>query len=545
MLKQLVSNASYAVTTPIFYVNSSPHIGHLHSALIADALFIFNKLKLLSRTGPVPKLLFSTGTDEHGIKVSMASQAQSQDCRQFCDINSAKFRHLFERFELNITDFVRTTEDRHRRAVEAFWTRLDNNGAIFKSNYSGYYCPSDETFVPPNRVVFTEDGRPIDDSGNSLEMYEEDNYMFKLSDYRDEILRWLRLSKVILPSRFNDEAIAMLCERVNNQPAIGDISISRPSSRLKWGIRVPNDESQTIYVWLDALVNYLTVVGYPNTVPLVRWPIDCQVIGKDILKFHAIYWPAFLMAANMNLPKRIICHSHWLLNSTKMSKSRGNVIDPMSEADSISPDGLRYYLLRVSTSHSDSDYNHTTAVRMVNADLADNIGNLLSRCCAKAINTTQIVPTSLKCSNISSTLGPKTEELTLRLAILADECDQHYSVANFYRGLDQIMACLRLANVIFHEKQPWVLVKEGGHRNNSTIHDLLVLMIECLRICSIVMEPIVPRLSQKIYKKLGFQNTSWSDAKMRDLNRIESESDRSINNESDAILFRRIREQLK
>lgn len=284
--------------------------------------------------------IYSTGTDEHGIKVQRAAEGKNLDPQIFCDQVSCRFQKLCQEFNASNTHFIRTTDANHKEVVQKFWNKLKESGHIYKSKYQGWYCSSDEAFVT-NVEDVTKDGvtkKVSSESGNEVEWIEEENYMFKLSQFQEPLLKWLdTVPPVIIPNSFH----SLVKQTVSR--GIQDLSISRPSSRLSWAIPVPNDESQTIYVWLDALVNYLTVAGYPDA---KQWPPDLHVIGKDILKFHAIYWPAFLMAVGMEPPRRILCHSHWTISDEKMSKSKGNVVDPFKKALEFSPEGLRYFLLR-------------------------------------------------------------------------------------------------------------------------------------------------------------------------------------------------------
>lgn len=269
---------------------------------------------------------------------------------RFCDEISKKFKDLVRDFEIDNTDFIRTSEQRHIQAVNKFWSVLVEKGHIYKAKYQGWYCVSDETFVGDLQVEdVLRDGKTIkvsSESGHPVEWSEEENYMFRLSSFVEPLKAWLEKNdQVIRPKIFHDLVLHQLSKGLH------DISISRPSSRLHWGIPVPNDSSHTIYVWLDALVNYLTIVDYPNCGS--KWPIDCHVIGKDILKFHAIYWPAFLLAAGLELPRKYICHSHWTIDDIKMSKSRGNVVDPYEMKKDYGVESLRYYLLREGVPHHD------------------------------------------------------------------------------------------------------------------------------------------------------------------------------------------------
>ncbi|KAI1285903.1 Methionine--tRNA ligase, mitochondrial [Halotydeus destructor] len=494
------SNGSYNVSTPIFYVNAEPHIGHLHSLLVADSLHRFHKLLGAKNTR------FSTGTDEHGLKIQKAAQLNEIPPKLFCDNVSKKFQELSSAFDIDCTDFVRTSEERHLKAVNHFWRTLIDKQFIYKSNYEGWYCTSDETFVPTSQIEEVErNGTKVkvsSESGNPVEWVSEENYMFKLSELTEKLSRWLNENpRAIEPSKFHDLVKHYLSQ------GLPDLSVSRPRSRLSWGIAVPGDETQTIYVWLDALVNYLTVTGYPN--PSHDWPFDCHVVGKDIIKFHAIYWPAFLMAADLPLPKKIICHSHWTVDDLKMSKSRGNVVNPFDMRTQYGDEALRYYLLREGVPHMDGGFTQLQLTRFANGELADTFGNLLSRCVGKNINRAQEFPATPPESYFSN---DEIQELVTNLKALPEECGNHYSSAYFYKGIEAIMKCLRLANQFVQNEKPWVLAKSP--ENQGRLQNCIYTALETCRICAILLQPIVPRACSVVLDKLSIPESErlWKNA---------------------------------
>jgi methionyl-tRNA synthetase len=302
------------ITTPIFYVNGNPHIGHIYTALLADASHRWELLKA-GKDADSTAFKLLTGTDEHGVKVQTAALKAGLQPQEFVDQNSQKFRQLFQKFGIANTDFVRTTEERHKKAVTAFWHKLSSKGYIEKACYEGWYSTIDECFYSEKDVEVVNGSKEMiaKETKNPVEWIKEDNYMFDIGKFYEPLKDWLN-SGVIQPDNFLSMALTAL--RPNEK-----LSVSRDSRRLQWGIPVPGDNSQTIYVWLDALVNYLTAAGYPNSDYKNAWPPNVQIIGKDILKFHAIYWPAFLMAAELPLPKKLFVHSHWLVDGRKMSKA--------------------------------------------------------------------------------------------------------------------------------------------------------------------------------------------------------------------------------
>ncbi|KAJ1302733.1 hypothetical protein OPQ81_003046 [Rhizoctonia solani] len=389
----------YFVTTPIFYPNADPHIGHLYSMILADILARYSRLR-----HPLRPVVFSTGTDEHGLKIQQAAKEKEVSPQELCDRLSSKFKVLASNSDISHTRFIRTTDDDHVLAVKRFWKRLVERGHIYKGTHAGWYSVSDECFYPENQVENVKDPRTGEsymvskESGQRVEWSEEENYKFRLSNFRQPLIEWLQNNpQAIRPEPYYR---AILDSLTNDENATPDLSVSRPRSRLQWGIQVPGDQEHTIYVWLDALVNYLTVAGYPDNT--VAWPADISVIGKDIIRFHAIYWPAFLLALDLPPPKTLLTHGHWTKDRQKMSKSRGNVADPFlamgynqdgtskqrvvvdpeknrGELD-IGVDGVRWYMLRAGgTFETDSDWSHNQARKHYQRELSGSLGNLVSR----------------------------------------------------------------------------------------------------------------------------------------------------------------------
>lgn len=281
------------------------------------------------------------------MKVLQAAEKRNVPIEKYCDDISLQYKNLFRSCNIEFTDFVRTTEKRHKKAVAKFWNILMEKNAIYKDKYAGWYCVQDETFLTESQLHTDNAGNKFSlESGHPVEWTEEENYMFKLNKYQEDVIQWAKQENRVVPSKFNKILLDLLY-----QESLPNISVSRPSSRMKWGIPVPNDSSQNIYVWLDALTNYLTVAGYPEKLKL--WPPNIQIIGKDILKFHGIYWPAFLIAADIEPPHQLLVHSHWTVDHQKMSKSKNNVVDPVERSSLYTMEGIRYFLLREGVQHSD------------------------------------------------------------------------------------------------------------------------------------------------------------------------------------------------
>ncbi|XP_056106277.1 methionine--tRNA ligase, mitochondrial [Rhinichthys klamathensis goyatoka] len=499
----------YYITTPIFYVNASPHIGHVYSAVTADCLHRFKLLQGYNSR-------FATGTDEHGLKIQQAASNAGKDPLNFCTEVSESFKHVFQRCGILYTDYIRTTEKRHRQAVEHFWTVLHSKGFIYKGTYEGWYSTPDESFLTPTQVTDRTDseGRQIKvstESGHKVEWMKEDNYMFRLSDFRTKLLHWLRLNpSIIQPVKFHHLVLQWL------EDDIPDLSVSRQKSRLQWGISVPGDPEQIIYVWLDALVNYLTVVGYPQN-HSQWWTAVHHVVGKDILKFHAIYWPAFLLAAGLPLPQTIFVHSHWTVEGKKMSKSLGNVINPLDAMKKFTVDGLRYFLLRQGVPDSDCDYYDDKVIKMCNSELADALGGLLNRCTAPSLNPTQVYP------QFCNSCFPKEPSEALRGKAVSEDyrmveavsalpvlVEQHFETIHIYKALEAISACVRMTNAFVQRHAPWKLDRNNPG-DQQWLDTILHVSLECLRMYGILLQPVVPHLADRILSRLGVmpEERSW------------------------------------
>lgn len=497
-----MGSSRFFITTPIFYVNSGPHIGHHHTVVLADALHRLHRL-----LAPKQSTIFSTGTDEHGLKIQQAASKAKQDELTFCNGVSKQFKDLFHNTGISYTDYIRTTQDRHKKCVEHFWKTLQEKGWIYTGAYKGWYSTQDELFLSESEVkeVKHADGtlqKVSAESGHPVEWMEEKNYVFRLSEFQPDLLHWLHSSEgVVKPAKFQK----LLAHWI--EAGLQDLSVSRQSTRVHWGIRVPGDASQTIYVWLDALVNYLTVSGYPD--PNYTWPPDCHVIGKDILKFHGIYWPAFLMAAGLEPPRSILCHSHWTVNDEKMSKSKGNIVCPYKKVDKYTADGIRYFLLREGVPHSDGNFNNAKVQRLLNAELADTLGNLLSRCTAPLVNKQQIFPGYDQAAFESFPTGQRVLD---QLGGLSDKVKGRYLEGNFYQGIDEVMSMLRQTNALVQDAKPWELAKRDTAEQQ--LHAVLHVALEVLRVSAIVLQPVIPVLASRILNKLQVPEAerAWADA---------------------------------
>ncbi|KAI5641034.1 tRNA synthetases class I (M) domain-containing protein [Phthorimaea operculella] len=506
LLSSAVQRRPFYVTTPIFYVNAAPHLGHLYTAVVADAIQRFEKLN-----DPDCNVIFSTGTDEHGTKIQQAAAKAKLSLPEYCTKISDEYRALFKEFDVDYTDYIRTTEERHKKAVRHFWNKLVKKDYIYKAKYSGWYSVNDESFVPETHVKDdVRNGEKVKvsaESGHIVEWTEETNYMFRLSSFKSHLLEWLKNDGVITPAKFQKQLVDML----ESEAYFPDISVSRPSSRVHWAIRVPGDEEQSIYVWLDALINYLTVSGYPDEDAMISrgrpWPADVQVVGKDILKFHGIYWPAFLMAAKWHPPRKLVCHSHWTVDGTKMSKSLGNVVCPRNTP--VTPSALRYMLLREATMHDDANYSETKLINIANSELADTLGNLASRSCGAALNPRGEFPQLHAHELYEISQEDVTKNLFSKVEGLHEICHQHYSNYQFYKVADAVIHTLHVANLFFETHKPWELRKKPECQKQLDV--ILHITLETLRIAAIILQPIIPELSEKLLNKLsiGKDFRSW------------------------------------
>ncbi|ODN80043.1 methionine-tRNA ligase [Cryptococcus amylolentus CBS 6039] len=479
----------FYVTTPIFYVNASPHIGHLHSLLLTDVLARFSRLR-----HPERKAMFATGTDEHGMKIQQAAMKMGVDEQSFCDDVSQRFRDLAELANTSHTDFIRTTEPRHQKAVEHFWNKLVESGDIYKGTHAGWYSVSDESFYAASQVTKREsDGKMVAvENGNEVVWEEETNWKFRLQKHRQFLTEWLSQPDSVHPNPVRLNLLKQI-------PTLEDLSVSRPLSRVKWGIPVPNDPSQSIYVWVDALINYITVGGYPGG--LEGWPADVHVVGKDIIKFHALHWPALLHSASLPPPRRIIAHAHWTMDHSKMSKSRGNVVDPIGAVGQWGVDGVRWYLMRVGGSLGDDaglDYA-PDQLEVHYRLLASQIGNLLSRLSSPKILNKATAPFSFSSDN-----DPELDGL---LSNMRGEFERKMEVYGVGPACAGVMDVIFVANKLFTDLAPW-----SPETPSST--KAVTYAYHSLRLAFILLQPVIPRKAGEGLDRLGVpaERREWGDA---------------------------------
>jgi len=477
----------YYITTPIYYVNDKPHIGHAYTTILADTLSRYRNL-----VGE--DSFFLTGLDEHGLKVQQAAEKNKVSPSEHCDKMAPAFLRLWDKLNINYSDFIRTTEERHTKIVQNILSEVYNNGDIYQDEYEGWYSISEERFITEKEV----------DSGlfGEVKNIKEKNYFFKMSMYQSELITKIENDELsIQPKSRKNEVLGFL---KNN---LSDLCISRPKSRLEWGIEIPFDKDYVTYVWFDALINYISVPKYSLDMNVfdMHWPADVHLIGKDILTTHSVYWPTMLMSLDLPLPKAIFAHGWWLTDEKKMSKSLGNVIDPLMLIDEFGVDAVRYYLMADMVLGLDATFSMDSFVKKYNSDLANDLGNLVSRVCTL----------------ISKNFDNKIPQYSNKESILLnnfEHIDLKENLDNFKMDalLRDIMSFVRSVNGYMETNQPWKLVKN----DKEVAGNILYHAAESLRIAAVMLSPVMPEKSKEILNALGTNNTELSWLGLKPLDKI-------------------------
>lgn len=472
----------YYVTTPIYYVNDVPHIGHAYTTLACDVLARFKRLDGYD-------VKFLTGTDEHGQKVEKSAQEKGIDPQTFTDQVSQRFRDLLQTMNFSADDFIRTTEERHRISVQALWEKLKQNGDIYLDNYAGWYSVRDEAFYVESELTKNADGSFTAPTGAPVEWVEEASYFFKLSAWGPRLLKFYGENPdFILPKTRRNEVMSFV------EGGLNDLSVSRTT--FKWGIPVPGDDAHIMYVWLDALTNYITAVGYPDENHgefTTYWPADLHMVGKDILRFHAVYWPAFLMAAGIEPPKRVFAHGWWTNEGQKISKSVGNVIDPVELVETYGLDAVRYFLLREVPFGNDGDFSRTAMVGRMNSELANDLGNLAQRVLSMV---------NKNCDGAVPAHGPFSDDDQEMLASahgLIHQLREHMDVQAFNSALETVWVLIRACNGYVDRQAPWKLKKEDPARMGTVLY----VLVECIRHIALLLQPFMPHAMAKMLDLLA------------------------------------------
>jgi methionyl-tRNA synthetase len=468
----------FYITTPIYYPSAKPHMGHAYSSIIADFFARFKKIDGYD-------VHFLTGTDEHGLKIQRSAEKQNIAPLEFCNKISQTFRDLSKTLNLINTDFIRTTEERHKKTVQHLWCQLEKNDDIYLSKYSGWYSISDEAFYNDDEIEEIDDIKRSITSKSTVEWIEEESYFFRLSKWEKPLLEYYKSHPdFIAPESRKNEVINFV------KSGLKDLSVSRKS--FSWGINVPNNNDHVIYVWLDALTNYISALNYPNTNDKLfknYWPATIHLIGKDILRFHAVYWPAFLLAAKIKLPLKVYGHGWILSGDEKMSKSKGNILDPIEIINEYGLDPLRYYLIKEVSFGNDGNISQERLEDCINSDLANNFGNLCQRVTAFAIkNCNSLIPKKINFLKDDIKILDKYKK---NLDIIRSKIDNQD--VNFY--IDNILNSLFEVNKYFNDQEPWKK-KDDTERLNTIVFTTL----EIVRKISFLLYPIIPESSLKALK---------------------------------------------
>ena len=488
----------FYITTPIYYVNDRPHIGHAYTTLACDVIARFKRLDGFDTH-------FLTGTDEHGQKVEKSAAAAETDPQAFCDRVAQNFRDMMPVLNVSNDDFIRTTEDRHIRSVQALWKRLEEAGDIYLGSYSGWYAVRDEAFYGEDELTKHPDGTRTAPSGAEVEWVEEPSYFFRLSAWGERLLAFYEENPdFILPTARRNEVISFV------KGGLRDLSISRTS--FNWGVPVPGDDDHIMYVWLDALTNYMTAVGYPDTDSELYgrfWPADVHMVGKDILRFHTVYWPAFLLSAGLPTPKRVFAHGWWTIEGQKMSKSLGNAIAPEELVETYGLDQTRYFLLREVPFGNDGDFSREAMIHRTNGDLANDLGNLAQRVLSMIFKN---------CDGALPQPGPYSDDdralLDLAAGTLA-KVRAEIDVQALHKALSAIWDVCGAANRYVDAQAPWTLRKTDPDRMRTVLY----VLAETVRQVAILIQPIMPDAGANLLDQLkvpadarGFVHLSAANA---------------------------------
>src|SRR4051812_28889925 len=476
----------FYITTPIYYVNARPHIGHAYTTIACDT--IARRQRLLGAD-----TFFLTGTDEHGQKIERAAQAAGKSPQQYADEISSEFRALWKRMGISNDDFIRTTEERHKKRVQELFRRIRDNGYIYKGTYTGQYCVSDELYVDG-----AQPGDPCPTCGRITETVHEENYFFKLSAFQDKLLELYANPEFVRPETRRNEVISFV------RSGLRDLSVSR--STFSWGIPVPDDPKQVIYVWFDALANYITAIGYGSSHAGAQeafkkyWPADVHMIGKEIVRFHCVYWPAFLLAAGLAVPRAIVAHGWLLFEESKMSKSRGNIVRTETILDVLGSDALRYFLLREVVFGQDGSFSFDALVQRYNSDLANGLGNLASRTLTM-INRYFKGEVPYPSHAVARTADDDAIAEIARKTIA--EFNSLFEQYQFSRALEVAWSLVSAVEKYIVAPHPWALGEKQDDESRSRLATILYTSAEALRIATALAHPVMPEATAKIWEQLG------------------------------------------
>lgn len=498
----MTAKPPFYITTPIYYVNDVPHIGHAYTSLACDVIARFKRLDGFD-------VRFLTGTDEHGQKVEKSAAAAGVPPLEFCDRVSNRFRELAEKMNFSNTNFIRTTEQRHKEACQALWRKLEEKGEIYLDKYAGWYSVRDEAFYTEGDLQQGPNGEKLAPTGAPVEWVEEESYFFRLSAWGDRLLDYYTKNPdTILPVSRRNEVLSFI------KSGLRDLSVSRTS--FTWGVPVPGNDKHIMYVWIDALTNYITELGYPDQDSETfkhYWSNAMHVVGKDILRFHTVYWPAFLMAADLTPPARVFAHGWWTNEGQKISKSVGNVIDPFALVDEFGLDQTRYFLMREVPFGQDGDFSKKAATTRINADLANDLGNLAQR---------SLSMIGKNCEAAVPAYGAFTEADQAVLAAsgekLLETVRSHMERQEIHLALEAIWRVIGDTNGYFALSEPWALKKTDPVRMGTVLY----VTAECLRNVGLLIQPFMPEKSGKLLDQLGVADDKRGFAQIGEAGRLVS-----------------------
>ncbi len=487
----MADKQKFYITTPIYYVNDRPHIGHAYTTILADVLARYH------RTANADTF-FLTGLDEHGQKVQEAAEKKQITPQEHCDGMAPQFLNLWEKLHIKYDDFIRTTESRHRKVVQDVLKKVYDSGDIYHGEYGGFYCVGCERFYTEKEL---EDGN-CPQHQKPLEYVSEKNYFFRMSKYQQQLIDYINANpEFILPAHRRNEILGFLRQE------LGDLCISRPKSRMSWGIELPFDKDYVTYVWFDALLNYITAPGYGSDDESFNrwWPANYHLIGKDILTTHAVYWPTMLFSAGIPQPKTIFAHGWWLMSDSKMSKSLGNIVNPLDLIDQFGVDPVRYYLTREMVLGQDANFTMESFVKRYNSDLANDFGNLLSR-------VTKLIDRNFDGEIPTPATMTETEEIITRTAgEIGNTVAELIEKLRLNEAIEEIMQFIRAVNRYMEKTAPWKLVKE----DKTAAGRVLYTAAEALRIGAVLLNPVMPNRTAAVFETLGTDNESlgWGGLK--------------------------------
>jgi len=494
----------FYITTAISYVNGAPHLGHAYESILTDVMARFKRLA-------GHEVMFLTGTDEHGEKVAKTAEENGVEAPEFADQNAASFKSMAAFLNISNDDFIRTTEERHYKASQALWKTLEERGEIYLGKYEGWYSVREEGYFTKDELqTDPHTGEQLSPNGTPVAWVEEPSYFFKLSNYTDKLLAYYKAHpEFIQPDARRNEITSFVAQ----EGGLKDLSISRHKDRLHWGIPVPGDDDHVMYVWLDALTNYLTALGYPdvNSNTYTKfWPAQYHVIGKDITRFHAIYWPAFLMAADLPLPETIFAHGFINVDGAKMSKSVGNVVSPQSMVDTYGLDQIRYFLMREIAHGQDGNFSHEQAVTRINADLANGMGNLAQRTLSMIYkNCDAKIPDDADMSD-------EDRDLLATINMHFEKAMENVDAFKIHRALEEIWRGVSAANGYVDAQEPWALKKNDPERMATVLYTLA----EAVRRLAIIIQPVTPQACLHLLDQLKVPNDKRAFEHLADTYRL-------------------------